>query len=394
MKTTLWAACCLLLAAAYAIRAAEPARVALVIGNGAYEHAPLLRNPVRDAHAISEALRTLGYDVQVVTDARKPAMEAALARFATSAHRAEQAVVFYSGHGIEVRGINYLLPVEARIASENTVALEAVPLPAVMDVAAGARQLGLVVLDACRDNPLANSMERADGTKGASLGLASVELTGSNLLVAYATRNGRVAEDGQGDHSPYTTAILEALRVQGLEVRQLWGRVRNRVLAATSRGQEPFTYGTLGEEALYLNPPIASTPPPQQYDPRAAELAMWQSAQHNDTADAYREYLSHYPQGQYSGLANLQIAALIRPPGRQGALANLGGGAGSQRADSTRGRASVFYNGCRATHWQLLGAVDVRVDAAARQVPARLQPAAVRHVGREGTAGDGMLSAM
>jgi uncharacterized caspase-like protein len=307
-----WVAFCLLLAVTFSVHAQM--RVALVFGNGAYEHAPVLRNPVRDARAISEALRVLGYDVQVVTDARKPAMEAALASFATSARRAQQALVFYSGHGLEVRGINYLLPVEARIVSESTVALEAVPLPAVMEVAAGARQLGLVVLDACRDNPLANSMERSDGTKGASRGLASVEPTGSNLLVAYATRNGRVAEDGQGDHSPYTTAILEALQVHGLEVRQLWGRVRNRVLATTNRAQEPFTYGTLGEEALYLNPPAASPPPPPQYDPRAGELAVWQSALRLGTADAYRDYLTQYPAGQFSTQAKLQIAALTSRP--------------------------------------------------------------------------------
>jgi hypothetical protein len=317
MRTRTWVAFCLLLTAAFSAHAET--RVALVIGNGAYEHAPLLRNPVHDARAIAAAFRGLGYSVQLVTDAKKPALEAALQQFAVAATGADHAVVYYSGHGIEVNGVNYLLPVEARIATERTVALEAVPLSTVMDIAASARRLGLVVLDACRDNPLANSMQRADGTKGLTRGLGRVEPVGRNLLVAYATKDGHVDTDGAGTNSPYTTAILEALKEPGLEVRLFWGKVHDRVLSATSRAQEPFTYGALGAEALYLNPPALAAsgnpalPPPPAYDPRAAELAMWQSVQGLGTVEAYREYLSQYPNGQYSGIARLAISSHSRP---------------------------------------------------------------------------------
>ena len=317
----------LLLAVTTSTLAAEPARIALVIGNGAYEHAPVLRNPVQDARDIAAALGGLGYSVELVTDAKRPGMEAALAKFAAAAVGADQALVYYSGHGVEVGGVNYLLPVEARIASETTVPLEAVSLPTVMGIAARARRLGLVVLDACRDNPLANDMERAGGTRGITRGLASVEPVGGNLLVAYATKDGRVAADGTGHNSPYTTAILEALKVPGLEVRLFWGRVHDRVLAATRRAQEPFTYGALGAEALYLSPPVPtasrnpSLPPPPMYDSRAAELVMWQSAQGLGTVEAYREYLGKYPDGQFSGLAKLAIAKLGPP--------TLGGGSSS-----------------------------------------------------------------
>jgi formylglycine-generating enzyme required for sulfatase activity len=244
-------------------------------------------------------------------------MQTALSQFARVAAGADEAVVFYSGHGIEVGGVNYLLPVETSIASEATVPFEAVPLSAVMGVASGARRLGLVVLDACRDNPLANSMTHANGTKGATRGLGRVEPTG-NLLVAYATREGRVA----ADDSPFAAAILDALKVQGLEVRQFWGRVRDRVVAVTRGGQEPATYGTLGEEARYLNPPgvaagssPSATSPGSAYDPRAAELALWQSAQGIGTLEAYRDYLSQYPQGQFSTQAKLRVAVLTRPAG-------------------------------------------------------------------------------
>jgi hypothetical protein len=189
-----------------------------------------------------------------------------------------------------------------------------------MGIASGARRLALVVLDACRDNPLANSIERVNGTRGATRGLAPVEPVGSNLLVAYATKDGHVASDGTGAHSPYTTAILEALKVPGLEVQLLWRQVHDRVLSATGRAQEPFTYGALGAEALYLNPPgptgVSGAPIVQSgsaYDPRAAELAVWQSAQSIGTANAYRDYLSRYPDGQFSTQAKLAVDKLSQP---------------------------------------------------------------------------------
>jgi hypothetical protein len=316
MRTKTWVTFCLLLSAAFSIHAET--RVALVIGNGAYEHAAHLRNPVQDAHAIAAAFRGLGYSVQLVEDARLPGMQAALSQFARAAAGADQAVVYYSGHGIEVGGVNYLLPVEASIATERTVALEAVPLPAVMDIAAAARRLGLVVLDACRDNPLANSMTHANGTKSASRGLGRVEPTG-NLLVAYATKDGQVASDGAGPNSPYTTAILEALKVPGLEVQLFWRKVHDSVLSATGRAQEPFTYGALGAEALYLNPPGSASgnnqfvaPPRPSSDQSAVELALWHSAEKLGTEEGYREYLAQYPQGKFSRMANLQVAALTR----------------------------------------------------------------------------------
>jgi formylglycine-generating enzyme required for sulfatase activity len=338
MRTRTWVAFCLLLTAAFTIHAET--RVALVIGNGAYEHAPLLRNPVQDARAIAAAFRGLGYSVQLVTDAKKPALEAAFQQFAVAATGADHAVVYYSGHGIEVNGVNYLLPVEARIATERTVALEAVPLSTVMDIAAGARRLGLVVLDACRDNPLANSMQRADGTKGLTRGLGRVEPVGRNLLVAYATKDGHVAADGAGTNSPYTTAILEALKQPGLEVRLFWGKVHDRVLSATSRSQEPFTYGALGAEALYLNPPgpsegsNASSPlPPRPCDSGENERALWQSVEKLGTAKAYEAYLSQCPAGLFSTVAKLQLAGLTRP---------TGGGESSSASTASPGPLTVF----------------------------------------------------
>jgi formylglycine-generating enzyme required for sulfatase activity len=290
--------------------ASQESRVALVIGNAAYEHTAHLPNPVNDASDIAASLSKLRYSVQLLTDASKAGIETALARFARSAAGADIAVIYYAGHGLESNGVNYLLPVEARVDSESTVPLEAVSLPTVMGVAANARHLGLVVLDACRNNPLAIHIIRPGEARSTARGLAAVEPAGSKLLVAYATRDGHVATDGTGRNSPYTAAILEELQVQGLEVRVFWGRVHDRVLSATRNGQEPFIYGALGGEQLYLNPQLPATPPPPGYDP--VEVGIWQSALKLGTADAYRDYLARYPAGQFNTQAQLQIAALRR----------------------------------------------------------------------------------
>jgi TPR repeat protein len=303
MRIGTWVIACLLLSAPLSVHAET--RVALVIGNGSYMHTEQLRNPVRDARAIAAALTGLGYSVQLVTDATKSGMDAALDRFAMAANGAEHAVVFYSGHGIEVRGVNYLLPVDAQNLSETTISLKAIPLPTIMDIADSARQLGLVMLDACRNNPLGSG-----GSKGAK-GLAAVEPVGGKLLVAYATKHGQTADDGTGPDSPYTTAILEALKVPGLEVGLFWRTVHDSVVSATRGAQEPFTYGALRATAIYIHPPAhAQVAPPVASADR--ELALWQSAQHNDTADAFRDYLKHYPEGLFSAQAKLRIAALTR----------------------------------------------------------------------------------
>jgi TPR repeat protein len=256
-----------------------------------------------------------------------------------------------------VGGVNYLLPVEASITSEATVPVEAVSLPAVMGIASGARRLALVVLDACRDNPLGNSMERSNGTRGATRGLAPVEPVGGNLLVAYATKDGHVASDGAGAHSPYTAAILEALKVPGLEVQLFWRKVHDSVLSTTSRAQEPFTYGALGAEALYLNPPVSAASgnptlplPPSPVSDR--ELVMWQSAQGIGTVEAYREYLAKYPDGQYSGLAKLAISS--RPPSAAAPPTDttLDAEAMNRRGDDYYfGRNGLSQSDLEAVHW-------------------------------------------
>jgi uncharacterized caspase-like protein len=229
-------------------------RVALVIGNASYQHTTTLANPVNDARDIAAALRKAGYAVEpVVENAGKAQLEAALAAFSEKAHGARQALVYYAGHGIEAAGENYLVPVDARLRNERTVSLEAVKLSDVMAVVSSAGQLGLIVLDACRDNPLAARMTRIDTTRSATRGFGPPGEPGGNLMVVYAAEAGRVAADGAGRNSPFSQAVLAALNAPPMDVRLFWGHVRDQVFRNTGGAQRPFTYGSLGGEAIYLS---------------------------------------------------------------------------------------------------------------------------------------------
>jgi tetratricopeptide (TPR) repeat protein len=230
-------------------------RVALVIGNSAYENAAALPNPVRDASLVADALRRTGFEtVTLLTDLRKDALVSALRDFAALAEAADWAVVYYAGHGMEVGGINYLVPTDARIAADRDIGFEAVPLEQVLNAAERARKLRLVILDACRDNPFANQMKRTltVASRSVSRGLAAVE-PDAGTLVVYAAKDGETALDGEGNNSPFASAFVKNLPTPGLEVRRLFDFVRDDVMEATGRKQKPFSYGSIsGRQDFYF----------------------------------------------------------------------------------------------------------------------------------------------
>ena len=239
-------------------------RVALVIGNGAYEHAPRLGNSNNDAKDIRDALVKLGFKVeQTLLDKPKEELIRGLKEFRTAAEAAQIAVVFYAGHGIEVAGVNYLVPVDAELRSDGHVEYEAVSLELVTNAAAGARSFGLVVLDACRDNPFARKMRRAGATRSIGRGLGRVEPTGGGMVVAYAAKAGTTADDGDGRNSPYTAALLRHLRDA-----ELVGEILNKVAAsffeATGGRQEPVAYGRLPMGAYFTEPAAVPRKPTDQ----------------------------------------------------------------------------------------------------------------------------------
>lgn len=243
-------------------------RVALVVGNGAYKFAPPLANTKSDAEAVAGAFERLGFSkIFLHFDVDQVQLSGALADFGESAADADIAVVYFAGHGVEIDGENYLLPIGTELSHVNRVKFETQPLGNVVSAVSSAKTLGLVIVDACRDNPFRGRMKGAENTRSATTrGLASVEPIG-NTLVAYAAKHGTFARDGDVDgHSPFTRALLDYLERPNLELRLLFGKVRDAVLDATARQQEPHLYGSLGGKEIFLNQLFASRNPSSPSD--------------------------------------------------------------------------------------------------------------------------------
>ena len=313
-----------LLLAVFCVPAPAAQRVALVIGNAAYAHAPVLANSPNDAAAVGDALARLGFDVIPIENASEVELRRALRRFSLAASTSEVALVFYAGHGIEVDQRNYLVPVDARLASDRDVDFEAVPLELVQRAVEPASGLRLVILDACRENPFVAKMQRAGATRSMGRGLARVEPSGETLI-AYAAKEGTLAADGAGRHSPYTQALLAHLEEPGLEVGLMFRRVRDAVLASTGGRQEPFVYGSLSSRGVYLaaGPAPGSAPPSGGPAPvivpgaaqvtaelLAAEREFWASVKASADPAELRAYVDRYPNGTYVALARARLKRL------------------------------------------------------------------------------------
>ena len=228
-------------------------RVALVIGNSAYRNVTPLTNPVNDAAAIADLFRKASFDVVGLRDDLTNAeMRRALRDFSDKTRDADIAVIYYAGHGIEVDGTNYLIPVDAAIERDTDAYDEAIALERILQAVEPARQLRLIILDACRDNPFAKKMKRTLASRALGRGLAGVEPNRPNTLIAFAAKGGSTALDGDSKNSPFTGALLKHLTTPGLEVRKAFGLVRDDVMAATGNKQEPFVYGSLGGNDVAL----------------------------------------------------------------------------------------------------------------------------------------------
>ena len=235
-------------------------RVALVVGNSTYAHIGRLPNPENDAADMAAALRRLGFEVTTEYDADRVELTEALRAFTRQSAGADISLVFYAGHGIEMDRVNYLVPVDARLERDVDVRFETVTLDDLLVSTVGAR-LRLVILDACRNNPLARSMQRTVASRsvsGGSFGNLDESLLGDETLVAYAAAAGTTAADGRGRNSPYTSALLSHLE-EPLEILTLFRRVRAQVLVSTNGQQRPHEYQSLvGEHFLSVPPPAAS----------------------------------------------------------------------------------------------------------------------------------------
>jgi hypothetical protein len=228
-------------------------RVALVIGNSSYAAVPALPNPKRDAEAVAAGLREVGFQsVTVINDASRDTLVKALSAFGRDADDADWALIYYAGHGVEVGGNNYLIPVDARLASDRDVGAEAIPLDQLMGYVEGARKLRVVLLDACRENPFAARMARRDASRSVGRGLARYEPAAGSIVV-YAAKEGQIALDGDAKNSPFAAAFLKNLKTPNLDVRRMFDLVRDDVMEATGRRQQPFAYSSVsGREEFYF----------------------------------------------------------------------------------------------------------------------------------------------
>lgn len=295
-------------------------RVALVIGNSDYRNAARLPNPVNDAAAVADLLRKAGFEVvDSFHDLAADEFRRTLRTFARRVADAEMAIVFYAGHGMEVNGINYLVPVDARLESDIDIEDETISLDRVLTTMAPARRLRLVILDACRDNPFAGAMKRTIATRAIGRGLAEVEPMTSNTLIAFAAKAASVAADGTGPHSPFTSALIKHIAEPGLDLRIAFGRVRDEVLEITGQKQEPFVYGSLGGTTVSLVPPpqpkpsgtAASRPPAPAGNPNAEIRADYQLTKEVGTLEAWDYFLKQHGSGFYADLAKAQRAKLV-----------------------------------------------------------------------------------
>jgi uncharacterized caspase-like protein len=306
------------LAAALLLGVCQPAfaekRVALVLGNAAYQNVARLPNPVNDGAVIAATLKNAGFDV---VDSRHdlPAAETrrALRDFADRARDADIAVVYYAGHGIEVDGTNYLIPVDAKLERDTDVYDEAFSLDRVLLAIEPAKQLRLVILDACRDNPFAKTMKRTVASRAIGQGLAKIEPTSPNMLIAYSAKAGSTALDGDAKNSPFTTALARHLTTPGLDVRRAFGFVRDEVLKTTGYRQEPFVYGSLGGEDVPLVPVKAAASPA---NPQADIRRDYELAQQIGNKTALNAFLAQYPDGFYAELARSQLAKIAAEEAR------------------------------------------------------------------------------
>jgi uncharacterized caspase-like protein len=289
-------------------------RAALVIGNSSYQNAARLPNTANDSEQMARLLTAAGFEVQHYRDLALADFQRAVRDFAARTQDVDYAVVFFAGHGLEIGGTNYLIPVDARLASDFDVPDEAVSLDRVLAAIEPARQMRMVILDACRNNPFLPNMRRTSATRSVERGLGRIEPAASNTLVAFAAKSGSVAEDGAGPNSPYTAALLKHIALPGLDLRIAMGRVRDEVLAATGNRQEPYISGSLGGTTVTLADSVASdvstSTPGAAPDPDGAARRDFELASRIGSADGLKTYISRYPTGFYTKLARAQLARL------------------------------------------------------------------------------------
>src|SRR3954452_16799019 len=286
-------------------------RVALVIGNSNYINVRALANPENDASAMAALFREAKFDVvDASNNLGGLEMRRLFRDFAEKSRGADIAVVYYAGHGIEIDGINYLLPVDTALKRDIDVEDEAISLDRIVRMLEPAKRLRLIILDACRDNPFVKTVRRTSETRSIGRGLVRIEPPSSDTLITYAAKERTTASDGDGKHSPFTTALLKNLTVPGLDLRIALGRVRDDVMEMTRNRQEPFVYGSLGGSTVSLVPEPAKAVTAPAPDQNADARRDYEYASQVGTKEAWDSFLALHGTGFYADLARGQRAKL------------------------------------------------------------------------------------
>ncbi len=281
-------------------------RVALVIGNSAYRNAPELANPRNDAADMAARLSQLGFSVTQGQDLDLAGMRATVRDFVQQLPGADIAALFYAGHGLQVNGVNYLVPVDAKLAGQDDLEFEAMTMDLVLTSMERNAKVNLIILDACRDNPLARNLARSMGTRSAAVGAGLARIgSGVGTLIAFSTQPGNVALDGQGRNSPFTSALLKHLGTPGQDITRDLIQVRREVLDATNGKQVPWDNSSLTGEVI-----LKPLTPGEAAQSGSAEVAFWESIKDLPDKALFQKYLERFPGGVFTDLAQIRIAAI------------------------------------------------------------------------------------
>ena len=300
-------------------RADSQKRVALVIGNGAYQHLPHLDNPTNDAQLMAATLKSVGFELiggGALTDLDRAGFERAIRDFGAALADGSVGLFYYAGHGLQLQGVNYLVPVGANPATAADADFELIDAQLVLkQMEQAGSKLNIVILDACRNNPFGGR-----GLRAAGGGLAQMQAP-RGTLISYATQPGNVALDGADGHSPYTAALAAAIKQPGAPVLDVFNDVGLAVDKKTAGRQQPWVSSSPLEGSFYFQAPAAA-PAAAAATPAAPpgglssddETLFWQTiAQSSNPAD-FKEYLRQYPNGRFAGLARNRVAAVAPPP--------------------------------------------------------------------------------
>lgn len=291
-------------------------RVALVIGNSDYQHTQRLANPENDARLIAAVLAERGFEVIQHTNLGFKETKRAINEFTSRLEfygKDTVGLIFYAGHGVQVDGQNYLVPVDAQIGKEGDVAIEAISSQTLLSgVQMAGNRLNIIILDACRNNPYRGSF------RSSTRGLARMDAP-IGSLVAFSTAPGMVAADGDGASSPYATALAKLMAQPGLKLEEVFKQVRQHVHEQTDGAQVPWESSSIFGDFFFTPPELASgtqatqpSLPDPLVDDRAIELAFWQSISDSSNKVAFEAYLERYPAGEFAALARLKLDELER----------------------------------------------------------------------------------